>query len=86
MPAEIARRTKIPMPTVRYNMVKIRQQGNVEHRGGKGRPCKIPANINLLIDPWIRNYCKTNPAETKTTSWFEYVQMDNTTTSSSDGL
>ena len=32
--AEIACRTKIPVRTVRYNMVKIRQQGSVEHRGG----------------------------------------------------
>ena len=34
--AEIARRTKVPVRTVRYNVVKIRHQGNVEHRGGNG--------------------------------------------------
>ena len=35
-------------------MVKIRHQGNVEHRGGNGRPRKILANINLSIGQWIR--------------------------------
>ena len=51
--AEIARRTKVPVRTVRYNVVKIRHQGNVKHRGGKGRPRKVPANINLSISQWI---------------------------------
>ena len=47
--AEIARRTKVSVRTVRYNVVKIRHQGNVEYRGGNGRPRKIRANINLSI-------------------------------------
>ena len=34
--------------------MKISQQSNVEHRGGNGRPRKIPANINLSIGQWIR--------------------------------
>ena len=38
--AEIAHHTKIPVRTVRYNTVKIRQQCNVEHRGGNERPRK----------------------------------------------
>ena len=54
--AEIARRTKIPVRTVRYNVVKTQRQGNVAHRGGNGRPRKIPANINLSIGQWIRRY------------------------------
>ena len=45
---------KVLVRTVRYNVVKIRHQGNVEHRGGNGRPRKIPANINLSIGQWIR--------------------------------
>ena len=52
--AEIARRTKVPVRTVRYNVVKIRRQGNVEHRDGNGRPRKILPNINPSIGQWIR--------------------------------
>ena len=48
------RRTKIPVLAVRYNTVKIRQQGDMEHRGDNGRPHKIPANINRPIGQWIR--------------------------------
>ena len=51
--AEIASRTKVPVRTVRYNVVKIGHQGNVKHRSGNGRPRKIPANINLSIGQWI---------------------------------
>ena len=51
---EIARRSKVPVRTVKYNVMKIRHQGNVEQRGGNGRPRKIPANINLSIAQWIR--------------------------------
>ena len=47
--AEIARRTKVPVRTIRYNVMKTRHKGNVEHRGGNGRPRKIPENINLSI-------------------------------------
>ena len=54
--AEIARRTKVPVRTIRYNVMKTRHKGNVEHRGGNGRPRKIPANINLSIGQWIRRY------------------------------
>ena len=52
--AEIVCRTKILVRTVIYNMVKIRQQDNMEHRGGNGRPCKIPVNIDLSVSQWIR--------------------------------
>ena len=52
--AEIARPAKVPVRTVRYNVVKIRHQGNVEHRDGDGRPRKILANSNLSIGLWIR--------------------------------
>ena len=54
--AEIARRAKIPIRTVRYNVVKIRHQGNVKYCGGNGRPWKIPVNINLSIGQWTRRY------------------------------
>ena len=30
--AEIARQTKIPVRTVRYNLAKIKKEGGVEHR------------------------------------------------------
>ena len=51
--AEIASRTRVPVRTVRYNVVKSGHQGNMKHRGGNGRPRKIPANINLSIGQWI---------------------------------
>ncbi|CAF1199526.1 unnamed protein product [Rotaria sordida] len=34
--AEIARQTKIPVRTIRYNLAKIRKEGSVEHRRGNG--------------------------------------------------
>ena len=52
--AEIACRTKVPVRTVRYNVAKIRHQGNVKHCGGIERPLKILANINLSIGQWIQ--------------------------------
>ena len=54
--AEITRRTKVPVRTIRYNVVKTRHQSNVQPRGGNGRPRKIPANINLSIGQWTRRY------------------------------
>ena len=39
--AEIARRTKLPVPTIKYNVVKIRHQDNVKHRGGNGRHARF---------------------------------------------
>ncbi|CAF3374009.1 unnamed protein product [Rotaria socialis] len=57
--AEIARQTKIPVLTVRYNLVKIKKEGGVEHRRGNGRPRKITlednraiANRNLTVSRW----------------------------------
>jgi transposase len=52
--AEIARQTKIPVRTVRYNIAKIRKEGTVEHRGGNGRPRKTTADDNIAIGQWIR--------------------------------
>ena len=47
--AEIARLTKISERTDRYNIVKINEQGSVEHRGGKGRPRKINPGSSIAI-------------------------------------
>ena len=52
--AEIARITKIPERTVRYNIAKIRDEGSVEHRGGNGRPRKITASNSIVIGQWLR--------------------------------
>ncbi|CAM4989109.1 unnamed protein product, partial [Rotaria socialis] len=52
--AEIARQTKIPVLTVRYNLVKIKKEGGVEHRRGNGRPRKITLEDNRAIGQWIR--------------------------------
>ena len=38
--AEIARITKIPERTIRYNIAKIRDEGSVEHRGGMFDPAR----------------------------------------------
>ena len=52
--AEIARQTKIPVRTVRYNLAKIKKEGGVEHRCGNDRPRKIMAEDSRAIGQWIR--------------------------------
>lgn len=52
--AEIARQTKIPVRTVRYNLEKIKKEGGVEHRCGNGRPRKIKPEDAQAIGQWIR--------------------------------
>ncbi|CAM2715560.1 unnamed protein product [Rotaria socialis] len=61
-PATIARITKIPIRTVKYNIVKIKNQGTIEDR-----PRKITANDDKALGQWIRrnNIARTG---TKTTS------------------
>ncbi|CAF3979764.1 unnamed protein product, partial [Rotaria sp. Silwood1] len=51
--AEIARQTKIPVRTVRYNLAKIKKECAVEHRRGNGRPRKITPEDNRAIGQWI---------------------------------
>jgi transposase len=52
--ADIARMTKIPERTIRYNIAKIRDEGRGEHRGGNGRPRKITRANSVLIGQWLR--------------------------------
>ena len=52
--AEIARLTKIPVRTVRYNIDKIDKYGNMNHRGGNGRFRKIKHEDSIGIGQWIR--------------------------------
>lgn len=52
--AEIARRTKIPVRTVRYNIAKLKQRNSVDHRGGNGRHRKITPEDSIAIGQWIR--------------------------------
>lgn len=52
--AEIARQTKIPVRTVRYNLAKTKKEGGVEHRRGNGRPRKIAGEDSVAIGQWIR--------------------------------
>ena len=47
--AEIAQQTKIPVRTVRYNLAKIKKEGEMEHRCGNGRPRKITAEDSRAI-------------------------------------
>jgi transposase len=53
-PSAIARLTKIPLRTVKYNITKIKQQGTIEDRPRSGRPRKITAADNKAIGQWIR--------------------------------
>ena len=52
--AEIARQTKTPVCTIRYNLTKIRKEYSVEHRRVNGRPRKITAKESIAIGQWIR--------------------------------
>ena len=61
--AEIARLTKIPVRTVRYNIAKIRERGSVEHRGGNGRPSKITPSDSKVIGQWIRRNSEITTGE-----------------------
>ncbi|CAF4782860.1 unnamed protein product [Rotaria socialis] len=58
-PATIARITKIPIRTVKYNIIKIKNQGTIEDR-----PRKITGNDDkLALGQWIR---RNNIARTGT--------------------
>ncbi|CAM4942568.1 unnamed protein product [Rotaria socialis] len=61
-PATIARITKIAIRTVKYNIIKIKNQSTIEDR-----PRKITANDDKALGQWIRrnNIART---DTKTTS------------------
>ncbi len=61
--AEIARKTKISVRTIRYNLAKIRKEGSVEHRRGNGRLRKITAEHNIAIGQWIRRNNEINSKE-----------------------
>ena len=52
--AEIARLSKIPVRTVRYNIAKIEKYGTMNHRGGSGRTRKIKHEDSIAIGQWIR--------------------------------
>ncbi len=52
--AEMARITKIPVRTIRYNMAKLQVQGTVDHRGGNGRHRKITPDDSVAVGQWIR--------------------------------
>ena len=53
-PTKIARIAKIPLRTVEYNIVKIKEQDKIENRPCQGRPRKITANDNQALGQWIR--------------------------------
>ena len=80
---EVARCTKIPVHTVSYNMVKIGQQGNAVAMDDHA---KFQRTSIFQLVSGSENDCKRNSAESRATLWFEYVQMDNATSSLSDGL
>jgi len=61
-PTAISRITKIPLRTVKYNITKIKQQGTIEDRPRKGRPCKITASDSKAFGQRIR---RNNEATSK---------------------
>jgi hypothetical protein len=58
--AEIARITKIPERTLRYNITKIQYESSVEYRGGNGRTRKITRANSVLIGQWLRQNNEIN--------------------------
>ena len=62
-PTTIARMTKIPVGTVKYNIIKIKEQGKIEDRPRSGRPRKITANDNIALGQWIRRNNETTSKE-----------------------
>ncbi|CAF4496751.1 unnamed protein product [Rotaria sp. Silwood2] len=62
-PAIIARITKIPLRTVKYNIDKIKKQGSVEDRPRSGRPLKINSDDNKALGQWIRRNNETTTKE-----------------------
>lgn len=61
--AEVARLTGIPVRTVQFNMVKLREQGSVDHRGANGRSRKITAEDSRAMAQWIRRKKDLTTAE-----------------------
>ena len=61
-PAAIALITKTPLTTVKYNIMKIKQQGTIEDQPRKGRPRKITASNSKALDRCIR---RNNEATSK---------------------
>jgi transposase len=55
--------TKIPVGTVKYNIIKIKEQGKIEDRPRSGRPRKITANDNIVLGQWIRRNNETTSKE-----------------------
>lgn len=51
---EIQSLTKIPISTVRRNLKKIQDTGDVKHKGGNGRIKKITANASRTVGQYIR--------------------------------
>ena len=62
-PTTIARLTKIPIGTVKYNIAKIKKQATVEERPRSGRPRKLTANDNKALGQWIRRNNETTTKE-----------------------
>ncbi|CAF1597360.1 unnamed protein product [Didymodactylos carnosus] len=50
----IARSTKIPIRTVRYNIVKIKEQGETGDRPRSDRPLRLTMSDSKTIGQWIR--------------------------------
>ena len=46
--------TNIPLSTIYFNIEKIKNTGNILHKGGNGRPKKITADVAHLIGQTIR--------------------------------
>ena len=53
-PKELHKITGIPLSTVKYNIKKIKETGNVSHRGSNGRPKKLGSAKTRELERYIR--------------------------------
>ncbi|CAF1368175.1 unnamed protein product [Rotaria magnacalcarata] len=78
--------TKIPLRTIKNNILKIKQQDTIEDRPRSGRPRKLTINDSKALSPWIRHNNKITGRETAPESKGGCVPMDNTTSALTNGL
>lgn len=53
-PRELYLKTGIPLRTIKYNIKKLKETGNVERRKGGGRPKKITSRASKAIGQYVR--------------------------------
>jgi transposase len=59
-PKELHKKTGIPLSTVKYNIKKIKETGNVLHKGGNGRSKKIGSAKTRELERYVRKDCSSS--------------------------